>query len=156
MYVRESDKWTETSKLGVLDHPTSADWRRQSFKLMDDRTQALSPALQLKYAHQRLQFMSALSWKRTSLTSSLKVHECLAPGLTSKVSEVDGLPVGVEQLDDGVVIILHSAADGGRFALNHGHVVSRQVLALHYRENIHGGRGGDRCFIELRNQISTD
>lgn len=63
-------------------------------------------------------------------------HECLAPGLTSEVSEVDGLPVGVEQLDDGVVIILHSAADGGRFALNHGHVVSRQVLALHYRENI--------------------
>lgn len=60
----------------------------------------------------------------------------MAPGLTSNVSEVDGLPVGVEQLDDGVVIILHSAADGGRFALNHGHVVRRQVLSLHYRENI--------------------
>lgn len=57
----------------------------------------------------------------------------MARGLTSKISEVDGLPVGVEQLDDGVVIILHSAADGGRFALNHCHIVSRQVLAVHYR-----------------------
>lgn len=56
----------------------------------------------------------------------------MAGGLTSEVSEVDGLPVGVEQLDDGVVIVHHSAADGGRFALNHRHVVRRQVLALHY------------------------
>lgn len=78
-----------------------------------------------------------------------------APGLTSEVSEVDGLPVGVEQLDDGVVIILHSAADGGRFALDHGHVVSRQVLPLHCGENTRTTWGGG-CFIELRHQISTD
>lgn len=61
------------------------------------------------------------------------IRGLLARGLTSEVSEVDGLSVGVEQLDDGVIIILHSAADGGWFTFNHCHVVSRQVLALHYK-----------------------
>ena len=50
--------------------------------------------------------------------------------LTSDISEVDGLPVGVEQLNDGVVVVLHSAADGGRFPLNHCHIVSCQVLTV--------------------------
>lgn len=38
--------------------------------------------------------------------------------LTSDVSEVDGLPVWVEQLNDRVVIVPHSAADGGRLSLD--------------------------------------
>lgn len=83
--------------------------------------------------------MRLLTWRLLSVWT-VRVHESsvqssvirglLARGLTSDVSEVDGLSVGVEQLDDGVVIILHSAADGGRFALNHCHVVGRQVLVL--------------------------
>lgn len=52
--------------------------------------------------------------------------------LTSDVFEVDGLPVGVEQLDDGVVVVLHSAADGSHFPLDHRHVVSRQVLTFNF------------------------
>lgn len=53
-----------------------------------------------------------------------------AQGLTSNIFKVDGLSVGVEQLDDGVVIVLHSAADGGHFPFNHRHIVSRQVLTF--------------------------
>lgn len=52
--------------------------------------------------------------------------------LTSDIFEVDGLSVGVEQLDYRVVVVLHSAADGGRFPLDHGHVVGGQVQALHF------------------------
>lgn len=51
--------------------------------------------------------------------------------LTPHVPEVDGLPVGVEQLDDRVVVVLHSTADDGRVALDHGHVLRHQVLAHH-------------------------
>lgn len=50
--------------------------------------------------------------------------------LTSNISEVDGLSVGIEQLDDGIVVVLHSAADGGRFSFDHRHVVSRQILTF--------------------------
>jgi len=52
------------------------------------------------------------------------------PELTSNISEVDGLSVGVEQLDDGVVVVLHSAANGGHFPLDDRHVVSCQVLTV--------------------------
>lgn len=55
-----------------------------------------------------------------------------SPALTSNIFEVDGLSVGVEQLDDGVVVVLHSAADGGRFPLNHRHIVSCQVLTFDF------------------------
>lgn len=55
--------------------------------------------------------------------------------LTSDVFEVDGLPVRVEELDDRVVIVLHSAADGGHFSLNHRHIVSGEVLTLHLKIN---------------------
>ncbi len=52
--------------------------------------------------------------------------------LTSNVFKVDGLPVGVEQLDDGVIVVLHSAADGGHFPLDHRHIVSFQVLTFDF------------------------
>lgn len=55
-----------------------------------------------------------------------------ATGLTSNILEVDGLSVGVEQLDDRVVIVLHSAADGGHLPLDHRHIVSRQVLTFDF------------------------
>ena len=42
-----------------------------------------------------------------------------AQALTSNIFEVDGLSVGVEQLNDRVIVVLHSAADGGHFPLNH-------------------------------------
>lgn len=51
--------------------------------------------------------------------------------LTSDVSEVNGLSVRVEELDDGVVVVFHPAADGGRFTLDHRHVCRHQVLTLH-------------------------
>lgn len=50
--------------------------------------------------------------------------------LTSNVSEVDGLSVGVEQLDDGVVVVFHSAADDGRLTLDHWDIIRHQVLTL--------------------------
>lgn len=58
---------------------------------------------------------------------------CIVPqeaALTSDVSEVDGLSVWVKQLDDGVVVVLHSTADGDHFPLDHRHVVRRQVLGV--------------------------
>lgn len=55
-----------------------------------------------------------------------------AAALTSNIFEVDGLSVGVEQLDDGVVVVLHSAADGRRFPFDHRHVVGRQVLTFDF------------------------
>lgn len=58
------------------------------------------------------------------------VQDTLA--LTSNVFEVNGLSVGVEQLDDGVIVVPHSAADGGRFPLNHRHVVSCQILTFDF------------------------
>lgn len=58
--------------------------------------------------------------------------ECEGPALTSNIFEVDGLPAGVEQLDDGVVVVLHSAADGGRLPLDHRHIVSCQVLTVDF------------------------
>lgn len=51
--------------------------------------------------------------------------------LTPHVPEVDGLSVGVEQLDDRVVVVFHSTADDGRVALDHGHVLRHQVLTHH-------------------------
>lgn len=51
--------------------------------------------------------------------------------LTSNVSEVDGLSVGVEQLDDGVVVVFHPAADDGCLALDHRDIIRHQVLTLH-------------------------
>lgn len=51
--------------------------------------------------------------------------------LTSNVSEVDGLSVGVEQLDDRVVVVFHPAADDGRLALGHRDIIRHQVLTLH-------------------------
>lgn len=61
--------------------------------------------------------------------------ESEAQGLTSNIFKVDGLSVGVEQLDYGVVVVLHSAADGGRFPLDHRHIVSRQVLAFNFTQH---------------------
>lgn len=58
------------------------------------------------------------------------VQDTLA--LTSNVFEVNGLSVGVEQLDDGVIVVPHSAADGGHFPLNHRHVVSCQILTFDF------------------------
>lgn len=50
--------------------------------------------------------------------------------LTSDVPEVDGLSVGVEELDDGVVVVFDSTADDGCLSLHHRHVVRYEVLAL--------------------------
>ena len=55
-----------------------------------------------------------------------------AAALTSNFSEVDGLSVGIEQLDNGVVVVLHSAAYSGCFPLDHRHVVGCQVLTIDF------------------------
>lgn len=52
--------------------------------------------------------------------------------LTSHVSEVNCLSVGVEQLDNGVVIVLHPTADDRHLALHHRHIVCYQVLTHHW------------------------
>lgn len=83
--------------------------------------------------------------KPSCLHTSCSLHAAawltLHSTLTPHVFEVDGLSVGVEQLDDGVVVVLHSAADGGHFPLDHRHVVSRQVLTFNFptqAENTNG------------------
>lgn len=50
--------------------------------------------------------------------------------LTPDVFEVDGLSVGIEELDDGIVIVLDSAADGGNLSLHDGDIIRHEVLAL--------------------------
>ena len=59
--------------------------------------------------------------------------ESRAAVLTSDIAEVDGLSVGVEELDDRVVVVLHSAADGRRLSLNHGHIVCTEILPFNCR-----------------------
>lgn len=58
----------------------------------------------------------------------LRLRECFL--LTSDISKEDGLSVGVQELDDGVIIIFDSTADSGRLPLHHRDVVCHQVLAL--------------------------
>lgn len=50
--------------------------------------------------------------------------------LTPEISEIDGLPVGVQELDHGVIAVLDAAADGGHVPLHHGHVLRHQVLTI--------------------------
>ncbi len=57
--------------------------------------------------------------------------------LTSNVSEVDGLSVGVEQLDDRVVVVFHPAADDGHLALDHRDIIRHQVLTLRCKPEKH-------------------
>lgn len=58
---------------------------------------------------------------------------CVCVVLTSDVSEIDCLSVGVEELDDRVVVVLHPAADDGHLSLHHRHIVRHQVLTLDCR-----------------------
>lgn len=76
------------------------------------------------------------------------------PALTSNIFEVDGLSVGIEQLDDGAVVVLHSAADGGHFPLDHRHVVGRQVLTFDFttQKNTDGKNeisDGRQAFLDI-------
>lgn len=57
--------------------------------------------------------------------------------LTSHVSEVNCLSVGVEQLDNGVVIVLHPTADDRHLALHHRHIVRHQVLTHNWTGQEH-------------------
>lgn len=50
--------------------------------------------------------------------------------LTSDVFEVDGLSVGVEELDDGIVIVFDSTAYGGHLSFHYWDVVRYEILAL--------------------------
>lgn len=73
--------------------------------------------------------------KRTSLNKSVEsVADSKSCGsiLTPHVSEVNGLSVGVEQLDNRVVVVLHPAADDGHLPLHHRHVLRHQVLTHHW------------------------
>lgn len=77
--------------------------------------------------------------------------------LTSNISEVNGLSVGVEQLYDGVVVVLHSAADGGHFPLDHRYVVGCQVLTFDFTtqtkkkkmEKIHFKQGNKHSRLDI-------
>ncbi len=50
--------------------------------------------------------------------------------LTSDIFEVDGLSVGVEELDDGIVIVFDSTAYGGHLSFHYWDVVRYEILAL--------------------------
>lgn len=53
--------------------------------------------------------------------------------LTSDIFEVDSLSVGVEELDDGVVVVFDSTAYGGCLPLHYRDVVRYEILALDCR-----------------------
>lgn len=65
--------------------------------------------------------------------------------LTSDIFEVYGLSVGVEELDDGVVIVFDSTAYGGCLPLHYRDVVRYEILALDWR-------GTERKRIELETE----
>lgn len=50
--------------------------------------------------------------------------------LTPEVPEVNGLPVGVQQLDHRVVALVDLAADGRHFSFDHCHVLCEQILSI--------------------------
>lgn len=50
--------------------------------------------------------------------------------LTPEISEIDGLPVGVQELDHRVIAVLDAAADGGHIPLHHCHILRHQVLTI--------------------------
>lgn len=54
--------------------------------------------------------------------------------LTPEVLEVNGLPVGVQQLNHGVVTLIDLAADGCNFSLDHCHVFSKQILSITFKK----------------------
>lgn len=61
------------------------------------------------------------------------VHTVCLCVLTSDIFEIDGLSVGVEELDDGVVIVFDSTAYGGCLPLHYRDVVRYEILALDCR-----------------------
>ena len=50
--------------------------------------------------------------------------------LTSEISEINRLPVGIQELNHRVVAVLDAAADGGDVSLHHRHVFGNQVLTV--------------------------
>lgn len=50
--------------------------------------------------------------------------------LTSEVSEINRLSVGIQELNHGVIAVFDSAADRGDIAFYDGHVFCKQVLAI--------------------------
>lgn len=65
--------------------------------------------------------------------------------LTSDIFEVYGLSVGVEELNDRVVIVFDSTAYGGCLPLHYRDVVRYEILALYCR-------GTERKRIELETE----
>lgn len=54
--------------------------------------------------------------------------------LTPEVLEVNGLPVGIQQLNHRVVTLIDLAADGRDFSLDHCHVFSKQILSIAFKK----------------------
>lgn len=54
--------------------------------------------------------------------------------LTSEISEINRLSVGIQELNHRVVAVLDAAADGGDVPLHHCHVLGHQILAITFRE----------------------
>lgn len=50
--------------------------------------------------------------------------------LTSEISEINGLSVGIKELNHGVVAVFDSTADGGNVPLHYRHIFCYQVLAI--------------------------
>lgn len=53
--------------------------------------------------------------------------------LTSEISEINRLPVGIQELNHRVVAVLDAAADGGNVPLHHCHILSHQILAITFK-----------------------
>lgn len=50
--------------------------------------------------------------------------------LTSEISEINRLSVGIQELNHRVVAVLDSAADGGDVSLHHRHIFGNQILTI--------------------------
>lgn len=50
--------------------------------------------------------------------------------LTSEISEINRLSVGIQKLNHRVVAVLDTAADGGDVSLHHCHIFCNQILTI--------------------------
>ena len=54
--------------------------------------------------------------------------------LTPEVPKINGLSVGIQQLNNRVVTLIDLAADGCNFSFNHCHVFRKQILSIAFKK----------------------
>lgn len=67
--------------------------------------------------------------------------------LTSEISEINRLSVGIQKLNHRVVAVLDTAADGGDVSLHHCHIFCNQILTITLKR-------AQRWNSKMRNYVS--